>query len=317
MGKLKENKSRLLSYTAFLLIIAVMVLAAEVLEEQEIIFPEVAAIAIGVFLAQTLSWKVSYIRMAVCIELCALLGVGIVLYVPLPLWGQILLAYLASQLVFMLSGTSFAPMISAAVLPVLLKTNSIVYPVSALCLTLLIILIRRIFERRSIKSINTYNPVPLPQKKDWIVFLFRTVFVAALAPLCVAAHAKFCIAPPLLVAFTELCRPNCPAANKMTRVVLLVSLCAAFGAAVRYVLVMHFALPLWLAALAIGLILILLVEAFKLHFPPAGAMAVLALLIPQEALPLYPLQVLIGITVLSLAARIWAGATAARTEHIS
>ena len=52
----------------------------------------------------------------------AVLGVGIVLFLPAALWVKITVAYAVSEVIFLFSGTSFAPMISAIVLPVLLST---------------------------------------------------------------------------------------------------------------------------------------------------------------------------------------------------
>lgn len=303
--EMNNTVKKTIEYLCVITTIFFMVLASDLLGEKEIIFPEIAALSIGCFLAPKLNWKTSYARMIICIEICALAGVCIVALTAFPLWIQVSLAFIIGQLVFMLSHTSLAPMISAIVLPVLLQSKSLVYPAAALLLTAFIVAIRLVLEKASLKEKNEFTPMPSPTKADWCAFAFRTVFVAVLACICLKFGLKFLIAPPLLVAFTELCRADCPAAKCKPRVILLVSLCALSGAAVRFILVMKCGLSPAVASLPIGILIVALVKSFGLYFPPAGAMAVLALLIPDSAVLLYPVQVILGITILAFSADIW------------
>ncbi len=296
---------RTIEYLCVVAVIFFMTLAADLIGEKEIIFPEIAALSIGCFLAPNLNWRTSYVRMIVCIEICAAAGVGIVVLTSLPLWVQVSLAFVIGQVVFILSRTSLAPMISAIVLPVLLQTKSPVYLIATLALTVCVVAIRLLLEISSIKEKNEFIPVPAPIAADRRAFVFRTIFVAVLAYICLKLGLKFIIAPPLLVAFTELSKTDCPAAKCKPKVVLLVSLCAFAGAAMRFILVMKCALSPAVAALAIGILVIILVRSFGLYFPPAGAMAVLALLIPDSAVLPYTAEVALGITILAIAADIW------------
>lgn len=305
MVKLSKKAKTTTEYCAVVFALTCMVLAADLLGEKEIIFPEIAALAIGCFLPPKLCWKTSYIKMVACIGLCAAAGVCIVSFIPLPLWLQVSLAFVIGQLIFMFSGTSLAPMISAIVLPVLMQTKSIVYPLAALLLTSLIALMRLGLEKASVKEPNVYEPVSPPERSDWLSFAFRSCFAALLIFVCLKLNAKFCVAPPLLVAFAELCRKDCPAGKKKPKLILLVTLCALAGAASRFLLVMRCGLPPAAAAMVIGVLTVILVRSFRLYFPPAGAMAALALLIPDSAVLAYPLQVCIGIGILSAAAGIW------------
>ena len=144
-----------------------------------------------------------------------------------------------------------------------------------------------------------------PPRAFFADFAFRTAFVALAAFFCIRFDARFCVAPPLLVAFTELTGKESKAASRFWSVILLVSLCALSGAACRLVLSVQFTLPLTVSALVAGACVILFVKIFALPFPPAAAMAILAMLIPPDALVPYPLEVCAGIFVLSVAARGW------------
>lgn len=202
-----KNKTRneIIESLCVVLIAAVMAGAAELTGEREIIFPEIAALAVGCFIAPKMVWRTSYIRMIVCVSLCAVAGVGIVKFIPSVLWLQVTLAYIVGQVILFFSGTSFAPMISAIALPVLLQTESAVYPVSAFLLTSATVLIRIMLEKAGIKDANVYEPQPrLRQrlKSSAADMAVRSAAAGVGAFLCISAGMKFCIAPPLLVGLT-------------------------------------------------------------------------------------------------------------------
>lgn len=279
------------------IIITGMVLAAELSGENEIIFPEIAAIAVGSILAPKLSWNVTPRRMLGFIMLCAVSGMLIVRYLPGPLWLQITGAYLLGQLILGLSGTGFAPMISAIVLPVMLGTENPVYLLSAFLLTAAILTVRYFLEKKGIKEKRAFAAAKLT-RDGLIRILYRTAVVLLLSFVFVRNGFRFCLAPPLLVAFTELNTPGCKAAERPVSVVFLVFLCAVTGSLARRLLVMELGVMMAAAAALTAGLLTYYVRRLRLYFPPAGAMAVLAFLIPAGSVQQYPLQVLAGTIVL-------------------
>ena len=117
---------------------AIMIIAAVVIKEKEIIFPEIAAIAIGWLAAPKKSWKVNEFQMIFMIAVCAFAGIAIVRYLNADIKIQIILSFIFAQTVYLISNTTFMPAISAAVLPVLLQTENIIYPLSAIIFTALV-----------------------------------------------------------------------------------------------------------------------------------------------------------------------------------
>lgn len=289
------------SLCMFVVVLA-MVFLAEFLGEKEIIFPEVAALSAGCFLAPSLIWKTSYFRMFLTISLCALLGVLIVIFLPLPLWGQFVLAFAIGQAVLYFSHTSFAPLISAIALPVLIQTRSFVYVVAAVGLTFLVVILRFLLEKIHAKEENHYEPVLIESKDALKLNVFRIACVALISFFCIRFDVRFCVAPPLLVAFTELTNKNSGAAKRPFSVVALVSLCALCGSASRILLSSFPYFPLTAAAFFACVFVQILVKLFRFPFPPAAAMSILAFLIPESAVTFYPVQVLAGISLLTLLA---------------
>ena len=274
-----------------MVIVTLMTAAACLLGNKEIIFPEIAAIAVGGLIAPKMVWNTNKRRILFFITLCAVLGVGIVRYVPLPLWMQMAMAFFISQIIFIYSGTSFAPMISAIVLPVMLQTETIIYIV----LTTLILIFRYWLEKTDMTEQTVYQKTETPAKKDYKAVLLRTLIAAVIIFAAVSLDAKFVVAPPLLVAFTEFSKPSCGARKKAVKAVLVTGASAFVGALFRYLLCMHFlTLPLYIAAALTILAVILLMKRTAMFIPPAGAVSILAMLIPESKVVWFPVQITLG-----------------------
>ena len=277
----------------FLLTAAVMVGAAEILGEKEIIFPEAGAIALGALAAPRLAWRTDKRSVFFLIGICACAGVLIVLYLPLPLAWQLIAAYLFGQAVLLASRTTFAPLISAAVLPVLLQTRSPVYLAAALALTALVLLLRSALEGLGLRPRERFVPLS-PSDADWADLWPRTLVAALLCLLAVGSGWLYLVCPPLLVAFTEFTRAGNRAMRTPARSATFLALSAACGAVARGVFCLLFGLPLALAAAAACAVVLALAACMKLFLPPAAALALLAMLVPAEALTAYALQAAAG-----------------------
>lgn len=298
----RENKVFAVRTAVCVVLAAAMVGAAELLGEKEIIFPEITALTVGAIAAPKQSWRVSRARMVLLILLCSVLGILIVRFSPLPKAANLVLAFLTCQALYLCSRTSFAPMISAAALPVLMDTETIIYPVSAVTMTLLTVFAQYILERAGMYDAEKFTPMPRPDGFCWLSAAARTVIAAVLAVPLIHFGYNFCIAPPLLVAFTEFSNPESRARKKPIKTVLIISGCAASGAILRYLLCVLLGLPLTLAAVLSVISALAIMRCTKLYIPPAGALGVLPMIIPCELLLVYPAEIFAGAAVFMLAA---------------
>ena len=280
------------------IIVAVMIGTSERLGEREIIFPEIAAIAVGMLLAPRRPWQVSRWRVLVLISLSAVVGLAVSVLLPLPLWEKMCAAFLLAQVLLVFGGTSFAPLISAAVLPVMLGTESMVYLIAAVSLTALILLVNYALERLNLRAPEAYRPVHPPEGRGWARVLLRCVLGCVCIALAVTLRARYMVAPPMLVAFTEFMNAESPAKRKPWKAVALTVFCAAAGAVSRLALTVALGLPLTVSAIAAAAILHWLLREFGMYLPPAAALTVLAMLIPQGDLIVYPVEILVGTAVL-------------------
>ena len=280
-----------------LLLTGLMTGIAGYLKNPEIIFPEMAAIAVGSLTAPRFAWNVSKFRMLLCIMCCAVLGVMIVRFLPLSAEFQLCVAFFAAQMIFLCSRTTFAPMISALVLPVMLQTESVVYLISAFSLTVLVLLCRIFLEKTGICKAFSYQPLSPPDKADFLQAVLRSFTGSLLILPAMLLDMRFAAAPPLLVAFTEFCKPDSPAEKKKLSILLLMLFCAVTGALCRYVFTVLL-FPVWIPAVLTILLVCLMMQKTGMFLPPAAAISILAYLIPEQALLWFPVQIAAGTAIL-------------------
>lgn len=301
----KSFIKNIIPYISTLFLVGLMVGIAELLNEKEIIFPEITALTVGYMVAQKRSWKVNGKRMLLLITICVTVGVLIVRYSGLALFPQMIIAFSFAQILFMFSGTTFAPFVSAIVLPVMMQTKSFIYPISAVVLTILVIGFHQLYLKMKIREDEEYIPVMLNSKDDIIDTALRVVCVAIVGFVAIYFNYKFIIAPPLLVAFTEFSRPRNKVRNKPIKTVLVITGCALVGSLSRYLLTIKLELPLTVSALIATLIMLLILTYTKMYMPPVGAITILSMIIPESSVITYSLQIFVGSVVIILLSRVF------------
>ena len=278
-----------------MLIIGLMACLSESFQNPEIIFPELTAIAAGALHVPETAWHVSKFRILCFISLCAVTGVLMVHFLSIPLGIQLCIAFFIAQIIFICSGTSFAPMISALVLPVMMQTESPVYLLSAFGLTAMVLFCRMILEKTGIFPEMQFHPLPHPDRTVILQTLLRTCAGWMLILPAMFLDMRFLCAPPLLVAFTEFCKPDSPAEHHKPEIFLLMSVSAVMGCLFRYILM---PLPVCLPMMLTVFLILLIMKKSGRILPPAAAVSVLAYLIPESFLIWYPVQIAAGILIL-------------------
>ena len=294
-----------LKYIIPVVIIALMVEAAIIFHDQEILFPEIAAIAIGALVSPQLSWKTSRIRILISIMVAAICGMLIVAYVHLPVTYEMVLAYFIGQILLLSSETTFAPMISAIVLPVMLQTRSINYLISAFVFTSLILIVHYFFEKKGLVEVKPVVFSSMWNKEKITIMLARTLLAFIGIVLAFRFDFKFAVAPPLLVAFTEFTNPQGKVRKKPMQAILLIFVCALVASYSRYMLAMQLKMSLIIPVCVTSMFVIFMIATTKMYIPPAGAIGILAFLIPEDAVIYYPLHVFVGIAMMMLLALVF------------
>ena len=281
-------------YLCALGMILLMVGVSECLHEKEVLFPEMAALTIGMWIVDKRVWRVTRWHLLLLMTVGACLGVVIVRYSALPLVLNIALAFLCAAVGLVLARASLFPLISACVLPVLLGTESWVYPLSVFVMCLMVIMGQKLMERGGLRGKIVHEPVPRNLKKETLRWCGLLLSVFAVSLLAVYSSCSYLIIPPLLVSFVEFTNSTAGFRDRPLLTVLLLVFGALTGVLFQLAGHCYLGLPETVVALGIFIVLFLLFEWLGKFFAPVGALALIPMLLPPETLVWLPLQVLAG-----------------------
>lgn len=281
-------------YFYAILIVIAMVGVAEWTGEKEIIFPEMAALTIGMWIVDKRVWRVNRLQVVLLMTAGAITGILITRYSPFPLLLNLALAFLFTGCSLLFSRTTLIPLISACMLPVLLHTESWIYPSAVFLMSLLISIGQYLMEKTSLRQPVTYTPVNRSRKKESIrwLLLLSTLLIIACIP--VYTSAFYCILPPLVVTYVEFANSKAGFRNRPVHTYLLLVIAAILGTVFQLIAYRYLHLPESVIAFLILICLFSLYEWSGKYFAPAAAMALIPLIVPQENLIWLPLQVAIG-----------------------
>jgi len=288
-------------FPALLLILA-MFAVAEHCGQKEIIFPEIAALALGAWIMEKPPWRSAPIHFWLSPTLAALTGVLLVRYFEYSPFLMIIAAFCLVTVQLNLFRSAVLPSISAAILAIITRSDSWYYPLSVCLMAGAIAAGRALLERSGRGNGRESGPGTedagaaggrenLSTAMHWGKLLAGVMVVSGIA---VFSGHLFMVAPPLIVAFVELSGPGGASREKMLKVLALLWFAAVSGTSWFGLIHVAAGLPLWLTAAVSTLTVFLAYHVVRLPFPPAVAIALLPTIVPQESLWMYPWQVLAG-----------------------
>lgn len=289
-------------YILTILMIVLMVGCSLIFHEPEIIFPEIAALAIGAWLAPKQVWKTSSTKLVALIMIYAIIGVLMVRYLHISLTLKVMLAFILCNMGLILSKTTFAPLISACILPILMNTESWIYPLWATIMSIIIVITRHFLEQINQCHEYYYEPVVFNYKDELILFIKRFVIVSILAFLAIRLNNRLFIAPPLIVAFFELSGNHKKLRSQASILYLFTVFMAFISAYFRYYLTLKNHFSLIIVVMIVTMILLAFIYHYQIFFPPIGAITILPMIIQPEMLLLYPFLIAIGFALLIIMA---------------
>ena len=191
------------------LFVVAMVGASVLTGSPEVLFPEMTAILCGAWIQPKQAWNVNRPRMLALMTTGAVFGLVMNLAFPgIPLPLRAVIGYAFCALCMNVAGADMTPMLSAAILPMLLGTDSWAYPVSVFVLVALVEAGQVALEHVGLREPIEYHPFRLPTKQALASWARRLGVFALFAVPAYATGNLFLAVPPLLVAYTELTRPD-------------------------------------------------------------------------------------------------------------
>lgn len=287
------NKLKLIRYLFAIIIIGLMVGASEWLGQKEILFPEMAALVLGLWVIDKKIWTVTRPMLVILMTVCAFFGILVVQYSPFPVLINIAISFIFTSLCLIVTRSTLIPITSAAMLPVFLGTDSLVYPASVFIMSFLVVSGQWLLEKKRLRHIVIDNKKKYYKHspKHWGRLLFWLILIAAI-PAYVGK--LYFIVPPLVVMFIEFSSSSSGFRNRPLQVYMIIVIAAILGTFAQYYLHTIVGLPKVYTVLLLFLCLFILFEIVQKPFAPACAIALVPMIIPQENILLYPFQVAVG-----------------------
>lgn len=272
---------------AVALLLTAMVAVAEATGQREVVFPEAAALGVGLWLMPKAVWRVRWWQVPLLLVVAALIGLAVNLLLPVGFEVRFLLAFLLAMALLRVVRCNMYPAVSAAMLPVLVDTTSWVYPLSVLVIALVLVAGQRLLQQ---EQRIEYHPFDLQH--------FALLALSLAVPLAITLFVdvptlNFLVVPPLVVTMIEFSGRRSGFRERPWTIWGLLVAAAVLGAVSRYLLSGLCDLPMAIATLVAVALMLLLFRRLK-PFAPALAIAVVPMLLPAGVLLWFPLLVAVG-----------------------
>ncbi|MFA6832000.1 MAG: HPP family protein [Bacteroidaceae bacterium] len=291
------KKIKLIRYIFALITIGLMAGISEWLGEKEIIFPEIAALILGLWIIDKKVWTISRPMVVVLMTVSAIFGILLVCYSPFPILANIAISFIFTSLCLIITRTTLIPIISASMLPVLLGTDSWVYPLSIFSMNLILVCIQWFFEKKGLRKVINFNSSESPYQHNlwhWVKLLVGLMFIAVIP---MYTGNMYMIVPPLVVTFVEFSSSSAGFRNRPVQIFFVLVVSAILGTFFQYTLHHVLGISEVYTILLLFVCQFLFLEAVGKPFAPACAIAIIPMIIPQQDILLYPLQVAGGATI--------------------
>ena len=159
------------------------------------------ALIIGLLIIDKRVWNVKRWQIILLMTLGAAVGICIVRYSPLPYVVNLCAAFAFAGASLLISRATLIPLISACVLPVLLHTESIVYPIAVFSMSVSVVLVQIILPPLMVTFVEMVNSKAGFRNRPTQVFLFLTTVATLGTVLQIVGHHHLHL-PESIVALT-------------------------------------------------------------------------------------------------------------------
>jgi hypothetical protein len=299
---------------AFLLVVSMFAIAGFG-NHNEIIFPEISALAIGAWVMEKSPWKSADFTFWLSPTLAALTGTIIVRSFHYSPFFMIAGAFVVVAIQMRLLRSDVLPSLSAAILPIITSVDSWYYPLSVCLLSGTIALGRQITGNNIHDAFSKSANIPEVREESGtngagnalVYWIKLSIGVSIVTVVALESKQLFMVAPPLIVAFAECSKPNGSLRKKTLKIMILLTSAAFIGVFWLEIIGHVLRWPIWVFALLSLSSVFLSYRYLRLPFPPAAAIALLPAIIPAESLFSYPLHVSLGSAAFMAISMLWFG----------
>ncbi|WP_278672510.1 HPP family protein [Alistipes indistinctus] len=259
------DRPRRWRYLSAMAVVVLMVGVAERTGEREVIFPEMAALAIGMWIAPKRVWNVTRLQLVLLMGAGAVAGVCIVRWSPWPLAANLALAF--------------------------------AFAAGCLSLSLIVVAGQRAMERGGLRPETHYDRPEWNWRHDGVRWMWLLLAVLAVAVLPLSTGYRYCILPPLIVTFVEFANSKSGFRNRPVQVWLMLVAGATAGTLMEWMGHVWLGWSESVVALVVCACLFVMFERVGRYFAPVGAVALIPMIVPPQDLFWLPVQIACGAAV--------------------
>ncbi|CAH0343807.1 hypothetical protein [Bacillus sp. CECT 9360] len=270
-----------ISYIIAFLLIFTMVGMSMVLEDHEIILPEIAAMAIAMWVYREAGWIRQPSKVFIAPTITAAIGF-FVNQLPIHYIGKVVLTLVLMMLFLRIIQSNLAASLATGLLPLVINANHWSFIISVFIFTLILMLGVLLFKLN--KGL---------EKKVAIQYKYMLVFLALhfiWIGLCwVFDYPQLSVIPPIVVVVYESLQKPMYNKKMAMKQVLVLTVSATVGT------LLYFAIDSWILVLLLDMILMLiLLRVAGIRIPAVYAFPLLPFVFPANVVPMLPIAALIA-----------------------
>lgn len=266
-----------------LFIILVMIITAVLLNNKEIIVPEMAALTVGTLIYQNSNWIYNPVKVCIAPSLSAIAGF-IVNQFHIAYVEKIFLVLVLVLLLLKFIQSVLAPSFATGLLPIIIDSHELDFIWIVFILTFILAIF--VWLQKKYKDSN----VPLTMNFNGIgTFLLISIIWIILVMIFNKPHMA--AIPPVLVVFYEVIQKDKYEFNTLWRQILALWLSASLG------MITHSFIASWIIVVIISLPLVfVLLKTLNIKLPASYAFPLLALILPKDMFMILPISSLLSTT---------------------
>ncbi|MFE4525609.1 hypothetical protein ACFRCQ_26465 [Cytobacillus firmus] len=281
MNTVVSKKQTIISYVIAFVFILAMVTVSVMLKDPEVILPEMAAMAIGMWVYRDAGWIRQPSKIFLAPSITAVIGF-MVNQLPITYVGKVILTLGLLMLILRIIQSNLAPSIATGLLPLVMNATEWSFIISIFIFTILLMLGVLVF--RLNKGLEKKIQI---QYKYMMVFLILNIVWIGLV--WVAEYPKLAVIPPILVVVYEVLQKPMYNGKMAFKQGMILTISATVGT------LLYFTIDSWIIITLLAMILMMiLLRIVGIRMPAVYAFPLLPFVFPAEIVERLPIGALVA-----------------------
>ncbi len=281
MDSAVSKKEISISYIIAIAFIMAMVMVSVILKDHEIILPEIAAMAIAMWVYRDAGWIRQPSKIFLAPSITAAIGFA-VNQLAIAYIGKVILTLVLLMLFLRIIQSNLAPSIATGLLPLVMNANEWSFMISVFIFTFILMLGVLVFGFNK----GLEKKVQIQYKYMFIFLVLNFVWIG----LCwISGYQQLAVIPPILVVVYETLQKPMYNGKMAFKQGLVLTLSATVGT------FLYFSIDTWIVVTLLDMILmLLLLRIVGIRMPAVYAFPLLPFVFPDDIVTMLPLSALIA-----------------------